>query len=157
MSAQLSMELVIIRPPLVYGVGAPGNFGNLTKLISKLPFLPFGYVNNKRSFISVDNLSDFIFTCAAHPQAAGETFVISDGIDVSTKEFVNEIAVGLETKLYQLPIPLKLMRFVTKFFGKEKLTEQLFDNLQIDSSKAREFLDWAPPETMAEAMKKLSK
>jgi len=156
-SNETGLELVIIRPALVYGSGAPGNFGSLMNIIYKLPFLPFGLVQNRRSFISVDNLSDFIHTCAVHPKAAGETFVISDNCDVSTKEFINAIAHGLRTRLYQLPIPVSLMKFSAKLLGKEKLVGQLFDDLEINPSKALTLLDWQPVETMAEAMKKIYK
>lgn len=155
LSVELGFELVIIRPPLVYGFKAPGNFGSLVGLVSKTPALPFGLANNLRSFISVDNLADFLFTCAHHPKAAGEKFLVTDGTYVSTKEFTNAISEGLGKKLYQLPVPISFMKLVSKFLGKEKQAEQLLGNLQVNSSKAQSLLGWSPPETMHEAMKKL--
>jgi nucleoside-diphosphate-sugar epimerase len=155
LSEKLGFELVIVRPPLVYGSSAPGNFGSLVGLVSKVPLLPFGLTKNLRSFISVDNLANFLSVCVSHPKAAGEIFLISDGEDVSTKEFTNAIAKGLGRSLYQLPIPVKLMDFVAKLLGREKQAEQLFGSLQVNSSKASELLGWKPPETMSQAMKKL--
>lgn len=151
--AQVSgMELVIVRPTLVYGPNAPGNFGSLTKLVKKLPFLPFGLTNNKRDFISVLNLADFLITCASHPNAAGHTFLASDCETVSIKEFTNAIAKGLNKSLIQLPIPTSLMQFTGKLLSKSAMVEQLIGNLEVDSSNLKEVLDWVPPYTMEESM-----
>ncbi len=102
------LEVVIIRPVLVYGTGAPGNFGKLVNLANQVPMLPFRLCKNKRSFISVDNLVDFIAVCITHPNAANETFCISDGNDISIREFTDCIATGLNKRLIQLPIPFLL-------------------------------------------------
>jgi len=149
------LEVVIVRPTLVYGLNAPGNFGKLTKLTEKLPFLPFGFCNNKRSFVSVDNLSNFLFLCATHPKAGGEAFVISDGKSVSIKAFTNHIASGVDTFLIQVPIPVSLMKILAAFMGRSTQANQLLGNLDVDSSKATELLDWVPFETMEQAMEKL--
>jgi nucleoside-diphosphate-sugar epimerase len=151
------LEVVIVRPTLVYGLNAPGNFGKLIKLIAKLPFLPFGFCNNKRSFISVDNLSDFLFLCSTHPKAAGETFVISDGKSISIKAFTNSIASGIDTFLTQLPIPVSLMKLLAALIGQSTQANQLLGDLDIDSSKTKALLGWSPPETMNQAMAKLKK
>lgn len=155
LSEKLGFELVIVRPPLVYGSSAPGNFGSLVGLVSKVPLLPFGLTKNLRSFISVDNLANFLSVCVSHPKAAGETFLISDGEDVSTKEFTSAIAKGLGRRLYQLPISVGLMNSVARLLGKEKQADQLLGNLQVSSSKARALLDWKAYETMSQAMQKL--
>ena len=152
---ETELEVVIIRPVLVYGAGAPGNFGKLVKLVQKTPFLPFALCRNKRSFISVDNLVDFISTCVEHPKAKNEIFCISDCVDFSIKEFTNGIAVGLNKKLIQLPIPVFIFRLLGKITGKSEPIEQLVGDLQVDSSKARQLLDWTPPFTMAETLSKL--
>lgn len=152
---QSGMEVVIIRPSLVYGANAPGNFGLVTKLVKIMPILPFGLVNNARSFISVNNLCDFINTCVSHPKAANQTFVISDGGTVSVKFFTSAIATGLGKTLIQLPVPVKLMAFAAKLFGVSNLSNQLFEDLRVDSSKAGALLGWTPPESMSEAMSKL--
>lgn len=151
------LEVVIVRPVLVYGAHAPGNFGLLTKLVSKLPILPFGSVNNRRDFIAVQNLVDLLVTCATHPDATGHTFLASDGKTVSTKQFTNAIAKGLGKKVFQLPIPVGLMRLVGKVAGKSAMMEQLFGNLEVDSSNTREILNWTPPFTMEQSMASLKK
>lgn len=149
---ETGIELVIIRPTLVYGRGAPGNFGALTKLVNKSPILPFGLVNNRRDFIAVDNLVDLIIICLKHPRAAGKTFLASDGETVSTKYFTNLIAESLGKRVIQLPIPLSLMRAIAHVFGKSKVVEQLIGNLEVDSKYLTQVLGWRPPYTMKESM-----
>ncbi|MFC1237553.1 NAD-dependent epimerase/dehydratase family protein [Vibrio sp. F74] len=146
------IELVIVRPTLVYGPSAPGNFGRLFNLIQKTPILPFGIVNNRRSFISVQNLADLLLTCAIHPNANGQTFLASDGCPVSLREFTDELACGVSKKILQLPIPTGLMRLFAGCIGKSTLAEQLFSNLEVDSSNTKEVLDWTPPYTMKQSM-----
>lgn len=151
-SEETGLEVVIVRPTLVYGFNAPGNFYLLTKLVNKIPVLPFGLVNNKRDFIAVQNLADLLITCATHPKAAGHTFLASDMETVSIKQFTNAIADGLGKKLLQLPIPVSLIRLAGKLMGKTAMVEQLVGNLQVDSSNIIEVLDWTPPFTMKQAM-----
>ena len=153
---ETGLEVVIVRPTLVYGPSAPGNFGALTHLVNKLPALPFGLANNKRDFIAVQNLADLLITCANHPKAAGHTFLASDGESVSTKTFTNAIAKGLNKSLIQIPIPVSLMRFGSKLIGKSVMAEQLLGNLEVDSSNTQEILGWIPPYTMEQAMASLS-
>jgi nucleoside-diphosphate-sugar epimerase len=153
---ETGLELVIVRPTLVYGPNAPGNFGSLTKLVQKLPFLPFGLTDNRRDFISVQNLADLLITCANHPNAAGHTFLASDCETVSIKAFTNAIAKGLNKTLIQLPIPTGFMRLAARLVGKSAMAEQLLDNLQVDSSNAQDVLGWTPPYTMEQAMASLS-
>ena len=155
-SKETGLEVVIVRPTLVYGAYAPGNFWLLTKLVKKLPCLPFGLTGNKRDFIAVQNLADLLVTCANHPDAAGHTFLASDGETVSIKDFTNAIAKGLNKKLIQLPVPVSLMRFAARLVGKSAMAEQLLGNLQVDSSNAKEVLGWTPPYTMEQAMASLS-
>ncbi|MEZ9597066.1 NAD-dependent epimerase/dehydratase family protein [Shewanella sp. 10N.261.52.F9] len=150
------LEVVIIRPTLVYGALAPGNFGMLTKLVKKVPFLPFGACNNKRDFISVQNLADLLITCVNSPNAAGHTFLASDGETVSIKEFTNAIARGFNKKLIQLPVPVSLMYLAARLVGKVTMAEQLLGNLEVDSSNAQDVLGWVPPYTMEQAMASLS-
>ncbi|MGL6002506.1 MAG: NAD-dependent epimerase/dehydratase family protein [Plesiomonas sp.] len=151
-SKETGLEVVIVRPTLVYGPNAPGNFGMLAKLIKKLPVLPFGLASNRRDFISVQNLVDLLIVCATHPNANGHTFLASDGETVSIKEFTNSIADGLGRKLIQLPIPIQLMQLIGKLVGKSVMIEQLLGNLEVDSSNAFEILGWVPPLTIKEAM-----
>jgi nucleoside-diphosphate-sugar epimerase len=150
------LEVVIVRPTLAYGVNAPGNFGSLTKIVQQLPFLPFGLSDNKRDFIAVQNLADLLLTCANHPNAAGHTFLASDGETVSIKVFTNAIAKGLNKTLIQFPVPISLMRLGARLVGKLSIAELLLGNLQVDSSNAHEVLGWSPPYTMEQAMASLS-
>ena len=154
---ETGLEVVIVRPTLVYGPNAPGNFGLLTKLVTKLPLLPFGLVNNKRSFIAVQNLTDLLLICAKHPNAAGHTFLASDSKSISTKEFTSAIAKGLNKSIYQLSVPISIMRLGAKLIGKQSMAEQLLDNLEVDSSNAFDVMGWKPPYTMEQAMNLLSK
>ncbi|MDN3632444.1 NAD-dependent epimerase/dehydratase family protein [Vibrio lentus] len=152
---ETGLEVVILRPVLVYGVGAPGNFGKLVNLVSKVPMLPFALCGNKRSFISVENLANFISVCIEHPKAKNEIFCISDGVDVSIKEFTNGIAKGLGKPLIQLPIPNFIFFILGKLTGRHEQIEQLTGNLQVNSNKARERLGWKPPYTMADTFDRL--
>jgi nucleoside-diphosphate-sugar epimerase len=152
---ETDLEVVIIRPVLVYGLSAPGNFGKLVNLVNKVPMLPFALCSNKRSFVSVDNLVDFISICIDHPKAKNEIFCISDGHDVSIKEFTDGIANGLNKRLIQLPIPLFIFTVLGKITGQSEAVEQLIGDLQVDSSKVKQLLDWTPPLTMAETLSKL--
>ncbi|EOB1207385.1 NAD-dependent epimerase/dehydratase family protein [Photobacterium damselae] len=156
-SDQTGLEVVIVRPTLVYGPNAPGNFGLLTKLVTKLPLFPFGVVNNKRSFIAVQNLIDLLLTCAKHPDAAGHVFLASDGESISTKQFINAVAKGLNKPICQLPVPTSVMRLGAKLIGKQSMAEQLLDNLEVDSSNAFDVMGWKPLYTMEQAMSLLSK
>ncbi|MUH96852.1 NAD-dependent epimerase/dehydratase family protein [Aliivibrio fischeri] len=154
-AGETGLEIVIVRPTLVYGPAAPGNFGALARLVNKVPVLPFGLVNNKRDFISVQNLADLLVTCVNHPNAAGHTFLASDGKTVSIKDFSNAIAKGLNKQLIQLPVPVWCMRLAGKLLGKSIMVEQLVGDLEVDSSNAQEVLGWLPPYTMQESMHSL--
>jgi nucleoside-diphosphate-sugar epimerase len=157
LAQETGIEVVIIRPVLVYGKGAPGSFGKLVNLVQKHPALPFGLCQNKRSFISIDNLVDFISTCVDHPNAKNEIFCISDGEDVSIRTFTDEISKGLNKRLIQIPLPLSIIKLLGKITGKSEPVEQLIGDLQIDSNKARQLLGWNPPFRMAETLQGLSK
>ncbi len=156
-SKESGMELVIIRPPMVYGVDAPGNFNLLKMVVRVTPVLPFGITNNRRDFISVENLVDLIIECAVNPAAAGGLFLASDGDSVSTKDFTNAIAKGIGKKVVQLPIPPIFFKWFLSFLGKKAIYNQLFGDLEIDSSDLIEVLNWRPPFTMLQMMEKLNK
>ncbi len=148
------LEVVIIRPPLVYGANAPGNFGKLMQLSYKNIPLPFGVIKNNRSFIALDNLVSFIALCIDHPKAANEIFLISDGEDVSTTELLQKVAKAFGKKSFLIPVPVGLMTFFAKLLGKEDVANRLFGSLQVDSSKARNLLNWKPVISMDEQLKK---
>ncbi|MHA6604772.1 NAD-dependent epimerase/dehydratase family protein [Photobacterium damselae] len=156
LARETNLEVVIIRPTLVYGANAPGNFGLLTQLVKRSPVLPFGAVNNKRSFISVKNLCDLLLICTKHDSAVGRVFLASDGHSISTKKFTNEIAKGLGKSIYQLSIPLWCMRLGAKLIGRKQIAEQLLDNLEVDSENIFDILNWTPPYSMEQTMCTLS-
>ena len=155
---ETGMEIVIIRPPLVYGANAPGNFGSLVKWVKKGVPLPLGSVHNLRSLVALDNLVDFIALCADReksPKAANEVFLISDGDDVSTSDLLRKVALAQGVKSRLLPVPVSLMTFAAKILGKGAVADRLFGNLQVDSSKAQELLSWQPVVTMDEALERM--
>lgn len=147
------MELVIIRPPLVYAANAPGNFQRLLKLVASGIPLPFAITNNKRSMVSLNNLTDFITLCIEHPAAGSETFLISDGVSVSTKEIVTLLAEGMEMKARLFPLPDCLARLAFTILRKPTIYTQLYGSLVIDPSKARTLLGWVPVEHSSNALK----
>lgn len=150
------MEWVIIRPPLVYGPDAPGNFASLLKWTKKGVPLPFGAVHNKRSMIALDNLTDFIMVCLDAPAAANQTFVIADDESVSMSVLLKKVAAaqGLSAKL--IPVPVWLMKDTAKLLGKPALAIRLFEDLQVDNSKARHLLGWKPVTTMEQQLNKMA-
>ncbi len=153
------MEVVVIRPPLVYGPNAPGNFASLMKWMNKQIPLPFGAIHNKRSLVAVDNLVDFIALCADReksPKATNEVFLISDGEDVSTTQLLQKVAKSLNKRAWLLPVPVGFMSFFAKLLGKEAVANRLFGSLQVDSSKASDLLGWRPVVTMDEQLQKTS-
>ncbi|ENO1850494.1 SDR family oxidoreductase [Vibrio vulnificus] len=149
------MDVVIIRPPLVYGPGVKANFASLMNMVSKGIPLPFGCITqNKRSLVSVDNLVDLIVTCIDHPKAANQVFLVSDDQDVSTSEMVREIAVALNKRSWQLPVPVWCYNLVGKLFNKSNVVDRLTGSLQVDITHTRETLGWTPPQTLQEGFKK---
>ncbi|WP_054104274.1 UDP-glucose 4-epimerase family protein [Vibrio cholerae] len=152
---QTGMEIVIIRPTLVYGPGVKANFASLMSLVAKGIPLPFGCIsNNKRSLVSVDNLVDLIITCIDHPKAANQVFLVSDDHDVSTSEMVREMAIALGKPTWQLPVPIWCYKLAGKLFNKSDVVDRLIGSLQVDISHTKETLDWAPPQTLQEGFKK---
>jgi nucleoside-diphosphate-sugar epimerase len=140
-----TMELVIVRPPLVYAGNAPGNFQRLLKLVDLGVPLPFFGVNNKRSMISLNNLTDFLKTCAIHPNARGQLFLISDGDDLSLPEIIRGLASGMGRKPRLFYFPVSVMFTLSKILGKSALMTQLCGSFILNSNKARARLEWTPP------------
>jgi nucleoside-diphosphate-sugar epimerase len=153
--AATGMEVVIIRPPLVYGKGVGANFAQLVRLVRKKWPLPFGAIDNRRSYIAIENLIDFVLCCVSDQRAAGEIFLVSDGADISTAELVRCIASaeGREARLW--PVPVWILKTVTGLFGRRQMMNRLCGNLQIDISKAIGVMDWQPIIGMNEALKKM--
>jgi nucleoside-diphosphate-sugar epimerase len=140
------MEIVVIRPPLVYGPGVKANFASLMKWIGRGVPLPFGAVTeNRRSLIAVENLADLIVCCTEHPRAANELFLASDGEDLSTAELIRRIGVALGRPARLLPVPTAMLDAVASLVGKREFAQRLLGSLQVDSDKARDVLGWSPP------------
>ena len=154
LAEQRGLDVVIIRPPLVYGPGAPGNFGALMRAVQRGWPLPLGAVHNQRSLVALDNLVDFIITCITHPLAANQTFLVSDGQDLSTTELVRGMAqaAGLPARL--LPLPVWALRAGASLLGKGDAVQRLCGNLQVDISKARSLLGWVPPVSVEEGLRR---
>jgi len=152
LAAATGMEVVILRPPLVYGPGVRGNFLRLLSLVDRGFPLPLRLVDNRRSMIYLGNLIDAINLCISHPKAAGRTFLVSDCEDVSTPELIRRLAEVLDRPVRLLPFPQTLVRFVGKLFGKSVEVDRLLDSLVIDSSKIRNELDWKPRYTMTQGL-----
>lgn len=144
LARETGMELVIVRPALVYGAGAPGNFAMLLGLVrSRLP-LPFGCIDNRRSLVAVENLADFIRLCVESPAAAGECFVIADNAPLSTRDMVRELSLGMGFEARLLPVPLPLLKWAAALVGRSKTYEQLCEDLRVDTRKAERLLGWQP-------------
>lgn len=156
LARETGMEVVIIRPPLVYGPGVKGNFASMLRWVKKGIPLPLGAVrDNRRSFVALDNLVDLIVTCLDHPKAANEVFLVSDGEDLSTRELLRRIARAYGKSSRLIPMPVGIMRFVAWLMGKQGVADRLFGSLQIDSSKTREVLGWEPPVSVDEQLEKI--
>ncbi|KZN29567.1 hypothetical protein N480_07530 [Pseudoalteromonas luteoviolacea S2607] len=149
LSKEVGIEVVIIRPPLVYGEGVKANFASLMKLVGKGLPLPFRAINkNKRSLVSVYNLVDLIKVCIDHPNAAGQIFLVSDGEDVSTAEMVAMMAKVQEKPNLSIPIPNWCFKMAGKFFSKEDIVDRLTGSLQVDITHTKNTLSWCPPYSM---------
>lgn len=151
-AAETGMEVVIIRPPLVYGPGVGANFGALVKVVERGVPLPFGSVMNRRSFVSVFNLVDFVYLCLDHSDAANETFLVSDGADLSTADLLRCIgeALGRPARLFNVP-PWLLMAGAN-LLGKRGQADRLLGSLAVDISKTRKCLGWKPPFSMSDGL-----
>lgn len=145
-------DLVIIRPPLVYGRNAPGNFDRLLWLVGTGLPLPFGSIANKRSFVALENLIDLIIVCLEHPAAANEIFLASDGEDLATTDLLRRIGLALGRPVRLFPVPPWILQGVAKLLGQQGLALRLFGNLQVDISKAHNLLGWVPPVSVGEAI-----
>ncbi len=154
LAADTGMEIVIIRPPLVYGPGVKANFAALMRAVQRGWPLPLGSVHNQRSLVALDNLVDFIVTCIRHPQAANQTFLVSDGQDLSTTELIRGMAKASDVSARLLPVPVWMLQEGAKLLGKEDAMQRLCGNLQVDISKARTLLGWVPPVSVEEGLKR---
>jgi nucleoside-diphosphate-sugar epimerase len=154
LAAETGMEVVIIRPPLVYGPDVKGNFANMIKLVGKGLPLPLGAVHNKRSLVALDNLVDLIITCIDHPGAANETFLVSDGEDLSTTQLLQGVAEAMGKPSRLIPVPAGLLKFGATLLGKKALAQRLLGSLQVDISHTQKCLNWTPPLTVKQGLQR---
>ena len=154
LAKETGMDVVIIRPPLVYGPGVKANFSSMMKWVNKGVPLPLGAIHNQRSFVALDNLVSFIIHCINHPKAANEVFLVSDGEDISTTKLLVKVAKAFGKKSRLFPVPVRCMALIAKLIGKKDVVGRLFGSLRVDSSKARSLLGWRPVITMDEQLKK---
>jgi nucleoside-diphosphate-sugar epimerase len=153
LAADSGLDLVVIRPPLVYGPGAPGNFARLVGAVQRGLPLPLGAVHNRRSLVALPNLADLVQTCLAHPAAAGQTFLVSDGEDISTTALLRAVGQALGRPARLLPVPASLLTGTARLLGRPQLAQQLCGSLQVDIDKTRSLLGWAPVVSVAQALR----
>ncbi len=155
LSKETGMEVVIIRPPLVYGPGVKANFLAMMHWLSRGIPLPFGSITeNRRSLVSLDNLVDLIVTCIDHPAAANQTFLVSDGEDLSTAELLRRMGRMLGTPARLIPVPVGLIYLGATMLGRPEAAQRLCGSLQIDVAKTKEMLGWTPPVSVDEGLRR---
>lgn len=154
LSTKIGMEVVVIRPPLVYGPGVKANFLKMMRWIYKKVPLPLGAIHNKRSMVALDNLVHLIVTCIQHPAAANQTFLVSDDEDISTTELLQRMAAALGKPGRLLPIPAWVINAGVVLIGRRDLAQRLLGSLQVDISKTKEVLGWSPLVSVDDALKK---
>ncbi|MAA64491.1 MAG: nucleoside-diphosphate sugar epimerase [Alteromonadaceae bacterium] len=154
LAAITGMEVVIIRPPLIYGPGAKGNFASMIKLVANGLPLPLGAVHNKRSLVALDNLVDLIVTCISHRGAANQTFLVADGEDLSTTQLLRGVANAMGKPSRLIPVSAGLLQFGATLLGKKAVAQRLFGSLQVDINHTRECLDWTPPLTVEQGLER---
>jgi nucleoside-diphosphate-sugar epimerase len=151
---ETGIEVVIIRPPLIYGPGAPGNFGTLLRWVQMGIPLPLGAVKNKRSLVGVDNLVDLIIRCIDRPAAANQVFLAGDGEDLSTTQLLRGVAKAMGKPARLIPVPAGMLQFGATLIGKKAMAQRLLGSLQIDISKTCELLEWKPPYSVEEGLRR---
>ncbi|MGY2313638.1 UDP-glucose 4-epimerase family protein [Pseudomonas sp. SDO5522_S412] len=154
LAQKTGMEVVIIRPVLVYGPKVKANFLSMMNWLNKGVVLPLGAIYNQRSLVALDNLVDLIVTCMTHPAAVGQTFLVSDGEDLSTTELLRRMGAALGKPARLLPVPAKLLEWGAMLVGRKSVGQRLCGSLQVDITKARDLLGWVPPLSVSEALKK---
>lgn len=157
LAKETGMEVVIIRPPLVYGPGVKANFLTMINFINKGIPLPFANVNNERSLVFIDNLVDLLIRVIDHPKAAGEVFLVSDDRDVSTTELLKLMSSALGKKAKLIPIPLFILKVIFNFVGKSNYSQRLLGSLSLDISKTKELLNWKPLISFEDGIDKTAK
>jgi nucleoside-diphosphate-sugar epimerase len=151
-ASESGLEVVIVRPPLVYGPGVRGNFLRLMSLIDRALPLPWPRKENCRSMIGAENLADFLVRCVDHPKAAGHSFLVKDSEDISTRELITRLAQLLGRPVRLIPVPESLIRLAASLTMKKEAAGRILDSLVVDSERAQQLLEWAPPVTLDEGL-----
>jgi UDP-glucose 4-epimerase len=152
LAADTGMEVVIVRPPLVYGPGAPGNFATLLRWLQRGLPLPLGAIDNRRSYVALDNLVDLLLTCVRHPAAANQTFLVSDGEDLSTTELLRRMGLALHRPARLLPVPAAWLGWGAALLRRPQQLRQLCASLQVDIGKTQQLLGWRPVVSVDEGL-----
>lgn len=154
-ATETGMEVVIVRPPLIYGPGVKANFLSMMRWLRRGFPLPLGAVeHNRRSLVALDNLVDLIVTCIEHPAAANRTFLVSDGEDISTADLLRRLAAAMGLRARLLPVPVKMLEAGAALCGKRAMMQRLCGNLQVDISHTCEVLGWGPPISVDEGLRR---
>lgn len=152
-AAQTGMEVVIIRPPLVYGSGVRANFLSMMRWVHRGMPMPLGAIHNQRSFVGLDNLISLLETCLSHPAAANHTFLVSDGHDLSTTELLKALAQALQVKSRLISVPQPWLERALAILGRRDMAQRLCGNLAVDAQKTTRLLDWKPPASLEQGLR----
>lgn len=152
LAAETGLEVVIVRPPLVYGPGVKANFHSMMVWLDRGVPLPLGAIRNRRSLVALDNLVDLLFVCLEHPRAVGQAFLVSDGEDLSTTELLRRLSAALGKPARLVPVPAMLLSGAGALLGKRAVTERICGSLQVDIGKTRSLLGWSPPVSVDKAL-----
>lgn len=157
-SEATGLEVVVVRPPLVYGPGVKANFARLLRLVRfaacrRLP-LPLGAIHNRRSLVALDNLVDLLIQCTRDPSAVGQTFLVSDGEDLSTTELVRAISTAMGLRVWLLPVPARALVWGGRLAGRLPEVERMIRSLQVDIAHTCVTLKWRPPIGVREGLAK---
>lgn len=153
-AARTGLEVVIVRPPLVYGPGVKGNFLSMLQWLNRGIPLPLGSIHNQRSLVGIDNLVDLLITCIDHPAATNQTFLVSDDEDLSTTELLQRMGLALGKPARLIPIPAPLLQLGAQMLGRKEISQRLLGNLQVNISKTKDMLDWTPLVSVDEGLHK---
>jgi nucleoside-diphosphate-sugar epimerase len=156
-SSKTGLEVIVVRLPLVYGKDVKGNLERLIKLVRSGIPLPLSLVQNQRSMIGMDNLIDLLIRCIDHPDAAGKTFLVSDDKDLSTPSLIKYIATSMGCRARLFPVPIFMLKILGYILGKQKEINRLVGFLKIDISYTKEILNWTPPVSVAEGIRRMVK
>jgi UDP-glucose 4-epimerase len=154
LAAESEMEVVIVRPPLIYGPGVKANFLSMLCWLNRGIPLPLGAIDNRRSLVALDNLVDLLVLCLTHPAAAGERFLVSDGEDLSTSELLRRLGLALGRPAHLLPVPQGWIEGIARLLGRRDLSQRICGSLQVNIEKTRERLGWVPPVAVDQALAK---